>query len=458
MYLFSGQTGHIHTTDESIYNDFVEGRIDTYALLSAEKATNSDDFLAPPPYPSRSDVLSDVEKSLDSEIQQLMLGITDACNLRCDYCVYSGSFDNRRSHGNKHVGWSVAKKAIDLLLIHCSKSGLPPGVAFYGGEPLQSFDMIKQCIEYTRDKTNNKALFTVTTNGTMLKGQCLEYLVKNDVSLAISIDGPQEIHDRNRKTVAGKPTFEDVYGNIISIKNKHPLFFKSRVRFSVVLSPPVNLDLLRLFFDEIGQPCVLNPLESYGSNINWDRTPVDKKQLSALFSDFERVVIDCDKRGRKDQMSHFSVCFLAPSLRAVSIRRLRPQSAYNFLGQCIPGVRKFFVNPVGEIYPCEKVEGSDSLALGDVNSGIDPLRVTDLMIKYANIIRDECKDCWMRRLCVSCLADAVDGSRVSLDKMRNQCDFRRSAQSDILGLYAHISKKRPGSLSFLDDMVPRSEA
>lgn len=77
---------------------------------------------------------------LDSKVTTLILQVTQNCNLRCDYCVYSGSYHNR-IHSNKRMSFEMAKKGIDFLAEHsgeCDKIHL----GFYGGEPLLEFELI----------------------------------------------------------------------------------------------------------------------------------------------------------------------------------------------------------------------------------------------------------------------------------------------------------------------------
>lgn len=38
----------------------------------------------------------------------------------------------------------------------------------------------------------------MTTNGTLLNKEVIEYLVKNNFKITVSIDGPKEVHDRSR--------------------------------------------------------------------------------------------------------------------------------------------------------------------------------------------------------------------------------------------------------------------
>lgn len=47
----------------------------------------------------------------------VILQVTQNCNLRCEYCVYSGSYINR-VHTNKRMSFETAVKTIDFLAAH----------------------------------------------------------------------------------------------------------------------------------------------------------------------------------------------------------------------------------------------------------------------------------------------------------------------------------------------------
>ena len=66
--------------------------------------------------------------------QLLTLQVTQQCNLRCEYCAYSGIYDNR-THSNKRMSFETAKKSIDFFLDH-SRDSESIAFGFYGGEPL----------------------------------------------------------------------------------------------------------------------------------------------------------------------------------------------------------------------------------------------------------------------------------------------------------------------------------
>ena len=101
---------------------------------------------------------------------QLILQVTQQCNLRCSYCTYSGIYEGNRTHSSNWMSFETAKKAIDFFFDHNIDSAKVP-VGFYGGEPLLAFDLIVQCIEYIEDKIEGREIqFGLTTNGTLLEG------------------------------------------------------------------------------------------------------------------------------------------------------------------------------------------------------------------------------------------------------------------------------------------------
>ena len=78
-----------------------------------------------------------LESYLENRMNQLVLQVTQKCNLRCSYCVYSGDYKNR-NHSQKEMSWETAKEAVDYLYGH-SMSSEDIYISFYGGEPLLMF-------------------------------------------------------------------------------------------------------------------------------------------------------------------------------------------------------------------------------------------------------------------------------------------------------------------------------
>lgn len=56
---------------------------------------------------------TNLEEILNNCMRIMTLQVTQNCNLRCKYCVYSGSYSNR-VHSNKRMSFETAKSAIDM--------------------------------------------------------------------------------------------------------------------------------------------------------------------------------------------------------------------------------------------------------------------------------------------------------------------------------------------------------
>lgn len=87
-------------------------------------------------------------KSVKGHCQQIVLELTEGCNLRCEYCVYNEHHPDFRGYSNRNMSFETAKKSIDLVL--GDYEGEEFALSFYGGEPLVNFPLLKECIEYTR--------------------------------------------------------------------------------------------------------------------------------------------------------------------------------------------------------------------------------------------------------------------------------------------------------------------
>ena len=167
-------------------------------------------------------------------ITDLTLNIVNSCNLRCRYCWNeAGSYGNL-TRDNKKMGEKVAFKAIDLL-VRESRGVKDLVVDFYGGEPLLNFELIKNVIGYCRkiqDKKGIKFRFLLATNGVLLDKERGEYLISNGVDVAVSLDGPRKIQDRQRPFPDGAGSYDIVVNNIKSLSKKHRRRIVGRATFT----------------------------------------------------------------------------------------------------------------------------------------------------------------------------------------------------------------------------------
>ncbi len=122
--------------------------------------------------------------------------VTLRCNETCVYCHASrADMDAVDTDMSKET----ADRAVDLVFQSTS-----PGVTieFQGGEPLVNFEVVKHVIERAKEKnvTAGKSLeFTMVSNLSLMDEEKLSFLLDHKVQICTSIDGPKDLHDKQRK-------------------------------------------------------------------------------------------------------------------------------------------------------------------------------------------------------------------------------------------------------------------
>lgn len=362
---------------------------------------------------------------------QLTLQVTQRCNLKCEYCAYSGNYFNRE-HTNKVMSFETAKKAIDYFISH-SRDASFFGISFYGGEPLLEFELIKKCVAYADSRAEGrKVSYNFTTNGTLLTEEKYEFLVKHDFAILVSLDGPQEVHDRHR-VFAGSTigSFERMFENLKNLKEKYPRYYAEKISFNTVLDPSHPIKEICDFSmknEMVNQSRVLSTVIS-------DVQAKEKPQYSEQFLEeyeYEKFKAFLWKLGRLEItdispliQQHFSGMKQA----ATCFERLEqdelPDKGHRG-GPCIPGVRKLFVNVEGKLFPCERVtEASEVSCIGYIDNGIDEEKALQLL-NIERLTSENCRNCWAYALCPTCFTQADDGGKLSKEKQLMECRINRA--------------------------------
>lgn len=165
---------------------------------------------------------------------RMTLEVTQRRNLRCRYCPYTRGSGAGRAHGNTDMSWETARTAVDYFADHLLTSADPasglPALSFYGGEPLLVPRLIRQCVDYVLAKIPS-VRFSCTTNGTPLTNPTADFIAANDFNLLVSLDGPAEIHDRERRSLGGRGSFDRLWANLNRLLERHPDYYRRSVHF-----------------------------------------------------------------------------------------------------------------------------------------------------------------------------------------------------------------------------------
>ncbi|WP_422880227.1 thioether cross-link-forming SCIFF peptide maturase [Moorella sulfitireducens] len=317
-------------------------------------------------------------------LQALCLHVAHDCNMRCRYCFAGGGpFGGERGLMDLDTGY----QALDLLL---KASGARPRVEvdFFGGEPLLNFNVVQALVTYGREKAaaaGKKISFTLTTNGLGLTPAVEEYLVANQISVILSLDGRPEVHNHNRRTLTGQGSY-----HLVVPREQHLVAAYEGGDYWVRGTfTRQNLDFTRdiLHMVELGfrylslEPVVATPGEEYA--IREEDLPL----LATEYRHLAQAYLEARSKGKPFNFFHFNI---NPATGPCLTKRLTG---------CGAGTSYLAVDPGGALYPCHQLVGKREYCLGNVRQGILRPEIQEEFRQAHVYNQPACSRCWARFYC-----------------------------------------------------------
>lgn len=393
---------------------------------------------------------SDINDSLNF-LSHLILKVTDFCNFECKYCIYSDSSDNFSLTNRKAMKWEIAKASIDYFfrvvnsLKRISRYGRKT-ISFYGGEPLLNFKLIRQCIEYIKNlKCNDRIEFNITTNASLINESVLSFLMKNDVKLLISIDGPMEENDKCRIDKEGRGTFTKVFDNIKKIKDINEYYFNKNVSFNAVFCEYHDLRKIADFFEsEIFSSNKILVSRASRLNRNFKNKMKNYSMPDKLNEQLKKLKINYMNSVEKNIhcpvyiSDIFSREFAELSQRKINsyMKRLKGYEKGFFQG-CFPARNKLFVSTDGKFHVCASI--NNRFPIGDYKRGLNADSISNLLNKYYEQVVCYCLRCEAVNICKACFATFCIKDRFDRN---GYCDQEKRYLISILKDYVSKFEKR----------------
>jgi uncharacterized protein len=344
-------------------------------------------------------------------VSMMALIMATDCNLRCRYCyAEDGSYHQERSL----MSFAVAKQAVDMLH-HGSRRTREAGISFFGGEPLLNFGCIRKVVEYaesTFGRSRTACSFGITTNGILLTEEKLRYMEDHQFSYIISIDGPREIHDRNRVFPNQKGSYSVLLKKLGVLTEKFPAFRNKVTIRSTFTGQDHDLTAVLSHLHDLGFSKVsLESCSAIPKHIG-----IHEENLSAVLEEYDRVAayyLDVLKSDESFNFHHFSQLLQQV---ANGTRRIT---------QCGAGRGYLAVSPSGTLYPCHRLVGNESYAMGSVFDGAD--KSVGYMFGTASVpYKSKCRACWARYICGGgCHATAIQFNQDILKPYDIECSLMK---------------------------------
>jgi His-Xaa-Ser system radical SAM maturase HxsB len=221
--------------------------------------------------------------------------VTLRCEHSCGYCQVSRQSANRSRFD---MSEETASRALDIAFQSHTRR---IKIEFQGGEPLLNFPLIKTIVsEATRrsEVANKKVDFVIASNLALLDDTVLEFCKSNGVLLSTSLDGPADLHNKNRPRPGGNSYELAVEG----IRRAQKMLGRDRVgalmtttKASLTRVDDIIDEYLKLDLDGI----FLRPLSPFGFAIKTKQYHrYDAKDWLAFYEHGLRRVLEINHQGK----------------------------------------------------------------------------------------------------------------------------------------------------------------
>ncbi len=338
-------------------------------------------------------------------INLLIKPASSACNMRCSYCFYNAIAQNRENAFEGMMSLdtleTIVKEALETAEGHCS-------FAFQGGEPtLRGLDFYKSLIVMVK-KYNQKKLsvnYAIQTNGILIDDQWATFLAENHFLVGLSLDGPEEIHNLNRRMQN-----DDVsYNNVIKAAR---LMTKHKVDFNILCvvtgRGAKRIEKIYNFFKKQGYqyiqfiPC-LEPLETKRGTSDFS---LSIKEFEAYLITLFDLWYNDFVKGKYISIRHID--------NLINMIRGIPPELCSMTGCCTV---QYVVEGDGGVYPCDFYV-YDHWRLGTIGKdSLVEMRNNDIakrFIEESFVLPAKCASCIHLSLCRNgCRRDRVEEEKIN---------------------------------------------
>ena len=315
-------------------------------------------------------------------LNMLVINVTNQCNLRCSYCYANyGKFDQKNKNDK-----NIDKETIDDLFTFIKSNQIRRinRVMFFGGEPLIAYKEIAIICNKFKELFNDKKLeeipkYGLVTNLTQCNPEIINLVNNNKIDITASIDGPAEIHNQQRYNSYNliEKNYEMLKDNVVAIEATYTM---NHVRREISIPK-----LRKILSDKFLIP------------VNYiDVVLVSGcKELEVDFNEYKDML--------KDQEFNTEDGFIFSAFD-------KEKQSDLF---CNAGCNRICISINGDIYPCQMYVNYSMAKLGNIKEwNIKTYEKNLEALPYRKRNKDECIDCWARKFCKLCPAQALKDSNI----------------------------------------------
>jgi uncharacterized protein len=318
-----------------------------------------------------------IKEECESVLKRLEIMTCTCCNLDCKYCyAHGGNYDQKE----KIMEVEQNNKILDFLM------KIPNDieeVKFFGGEPFLGYKNIVNTCEWFTNNYKRAPKFKAVTNMTYLPEELLEAIIKYNIIITVSLDGPEEINNQLRySNQSNLNVYQRVIDNLKRLKNRGYQIQAIECTYTDAhIRNGYTKEMLENYFKETFNVQQVIIADEYHP----DSSKIQK-------FNYEKYINTSDIMDSID-------------LELIT-RCLSPNHSGG--GLCQVGNKGLTFMPNGDVYPCHMFVYNQNFKIGNIND-VQILDQLDSTNEKLNTIRKEvgCTECRARNICSQCFKNYI---------------------------------------------------
>lgn len=329
-------------------------------------------------------------------VSMFTIEMTQQCNLRCTYCIYSGQYEGRRKHAAKAMPMERLEQCVDFIVRHYNRSIPYITVCFYGGEALLERQKVEWMMQQLDERVPTDVHYTISTNGLLLNRAVVDWICSRPhVKVTVTLDGDRQHHDACRLSAGGKSTHSRILLNLAYFKALHPKEYARRVQFLSTVHSIDEIEGLSDYWERMPLLAAHRPVHisfiipnfSKGDSINTD---------ARAYTDFYDKALRDYRMGKENIMTDM----LKQLIGIVEQRTVFDLPAEQRFITCLHHPYSCFIQATGDISVCERC--CESHTIGTLDHGFEKERCQTMVERFTARKNKYCSKCWANRLCRIC--------------------------------------------------------
>ena len=196
------------------------------------------------------------DKTTNGGLDTVLVKVASRCNINCSYCYVYNMGDDNWKNLSKFMSEETIDALCDSLLELVLNQKKCFSVVLHGGEPfLLGAKKLSHLLKKLREVLPVRYPISIQTNGILISNAILDICSTYRASVAVSIDGPEHVHNKYRVNHKETGTFDEVLKGFDILLNHADSDFLNAGLLAVI-DPLSSASEVYGFFKSLSTPSV----------------------------------------------------------------------------------------------------------------------------------------------------------------------------------------------------------